>query len=1172
MTAGPVPLSAGGDPQPTISLIREKNREIEENEDMERTRKLLCMALTLCLLLGWLPVPAHASGLPFTDIDEGDWYYDAVRYVYEQKLMDGTDGAAFSPDGVTSRGMVVTVLHRMEGCPAAADAGFTDVPAGQWYSGGANWAAAVGVVGGYGDGRFGPEDGVTREQLAAILYRYCGCKGYDTSLTGAGPVFSDAGDISDYAVEAVAWAAANGILSGREDGSLAPGLSASRAEVAAVLTRFHQSAFLPAVPALPEEEPPVHPALKEPGPPSLPAFYPAEPELPAETVPELPPETPPEGIRIFRGGEVVTGGEVRPGDTLSASAGGSAADGIRWTVSGRSVSGGVYTVSPLDMGETIAVTAPGREAVFVTVSRQTAFHPGSKDDGPVSIAAEAAYYAAYPDRPISSEDAAGMLLTVSPVQAEQDQLEAAKAQMQAALSETPSEIHAVDLSLLLTGDAAQTPVHPLGETVVTLNRAALGLPEDVSLRQYVFAACRTGIDGQSECVYGEPVSVDGGSYVRFVLTGLGRLWIGRLPVFIVQFDAAGGSPTPAPQTVRAGGQIEAAAPPVREGWLFAGWTPITDAVTENMTLTARWLQCLPAPAAALSGSWEQKDRPVDTPAHVEERVSDGTVTLALDSDATYLAGLRYRLELAAPEGAVKYASARSPEEAAASTQYLSLEKGDPLLTAEVTDGSGNILSGGALYVKWIDASGEALRLQSVRLEITQASGSPTDPLVPSPGKTVPVDRGLGRVSACLTGESLPDYEGDMTFLPDVSGAMPELTASFCETFRSAEEGSAGAQVSAGDYDTLKLRIAPFQGAPALGKPSVSVMDIFGEPLTFPTEISQEGDAAVVLCRRFQEQEWPEEVLVSVSLDDQTQNIRIVFPANQPVVKPQPQWKITGDWAKALTYLEEGQAVRYTGSAAVLSETLTLGQGQALDMAEASLTIASGGSLTVSSLESCQIFTNKITVEEGGKLEIGGTLEIYPGVESGGMELAGDITMKDGHLSVYCDLTVAATGSVTCNDEYGSTIFIDGGLYNGGKLSLTGDINFSGNFENRGTLSIDSGSYLILSGTETPLRNTGNMTIGGDCTLTLLGAALVNSGHISGGGKLSCLEQTVILEYDSGIEWAEQDDSLPTSPGNYGHFRFARDPAATADIRVFAGDLSSEDGGSCTLTDGGNDHS
>ena len=89
-------------------------------------------------------------------------------------------------------------------------------------------------------------------------------------------------------MEAVAWAAANGILSGREDGSLGPGLSASRAEVAAVLTRFHQAVFLPAVPALPEEEPPVHPALKEPEPPSLPAFYPAEPELPAETVPGLP--------------------------------------------------------------------------------------------------------------------------------------------------------------------------------------------------------------------------------------------------------------------------------------------------------------------------------------------------------------------------------------------------------------------------------------------------------------------------------------------------------------------------------------------------------------------------------------------------------------------------------------------------------------------------------------------------------------------------------------------------------------------------------------------------------------------------------------------------------------------------------------------------------------------
>ncbi len=1175
---------------------------------MDQKRKFLCAALPLCLLMSLLPVPAHASGLPFADIDENDWYCGAVRYVYEQKLMDGTDGAAFSPDETTSRGMVVTVLHRMEGCPPSPDAGFSDVPPDRWYSGGANWAAASGVTGGYGDGSFGPEDSVTREQLAAILYRYCSYRGYDTGTAGDVSVFPDAGEISPYAVEAVAWAAASGILSGGEDGYLAPGRGASRAEVATVLARFHQTAFLPASSGQSEKEPelPARPAQEEPvsrpasnfspAEPGLPVQTPPElpPELPPETLPELPPETPREGLRILRGGETVTGGEVRPGDTLSASAGSGAGSGIRWTVSGRSVAGDTYTVSSLDLGETITAAATGKEgtvsSAFVTVSRQTAFRPVGENGGPVVFAPETVYYAAYPDRPVTPGENAGMLLTAAPAQAEPARLEEAGAQLGEALSGTPQDIHAVDLSLLLTGEGEPAPVYPVGKTVVTLNRAALGLPESADLSRYLFAASCTGIDGENTCVCGETVSVDGGSYVRFVLNGLGRVYTGALPLYTVRFDPAGGSPAPAPQTVRSGGRIEAAAPPVREGWLFAGWTPEEETVAGDMTVTARWVQCVSAPGTALSGSWIENGEPAAAPANVKESASDGAVTLTLDSGATCLAGLRYRLKLAPPEGAVKYASAGTAEEAAASTQYVSLESGNPRLDVNVTDSGGKILPGGALYVKWLDVSGEILMLQSARLEIRRESGSSAEPAVPSQTKNIPVDRGLGRVSVRLIDESLPDYAGDITAHLDAPGGKLALTASFRESFPYPADSST--KISVGDYGALELRITPFAGAPALREPSeVTVKDMFGDAMKLPVKTSLKEDGIVLLWEP-EAPAWPDMACLSVKLDGRTQDIQLVFGDNPPAA-PALDWKSTSGWSEALTLLGRGEDVNYTGSAAaVIAGSLNLKQGQALDTGNVPLTIASGGSLTVSGSEPCRILANGVTVEHGGSLfisggmleiegrpelksggtlETGGTGKTYPGEDHGGVLLAGDITIEDGHLSIYDNLTVAATGSVACHDEYGSMIFIGGSLVNEGTLSLAGDVTVSGDFENRSTLSISGGGFggsLTLSGTQAPLRNAGTVTVGGECTLTLLGAALVNSGRISGTGSLLCGTQTVILEYDDGIERAEPDGSLPVSPGNCLHSRFVRDPADHAGIRIYTGSLSNEDGGTCRLTDGG----
>ena len=134
--------------------------------------------------------------------------------------------------------MIVTILYRLENQPAAGSANFTDVPAGQWYTSPIAWAAANGIVGGYGDGRFGPNDTITREQMAAILYRYAQFKGYDVSNTGDLSRYADASQVSDWARTAIGWANAQGLITGNTATTLNPTGSATRAEVATILMRF----------------------------------------------------------------------------------------------------------------------------------------------------------------------------------------------------------------------------------------------------------------------------------------------------------------------------------------------------------------------------------------------------------------------------------------------------------------------------------------------------------------------------------------------------------------------------------------------------------------------------------------------------------------------------------------------------------------------------------------------------------------------------------------------------------------------------------------------------------------------------------------------------------------------------------------------------------------------
>ena len=205
---------------------------------MKTCKRFGALLLALILTLS-LSVTAYAAveDTGFSDVAADAWYADAVTYVRDNGLMSGTSDKTFTPGGTMTRGMLVTTLYRMAGSPLLEneDLGypFADVPGDAWYADGVYWARLAGVVGGYSEDQFGPDDPVTREQIAVILWRYAG-----SPAAESGTDFADEGSISAYAAQAVDWARTNGIVNGVEGNRFLPQSSATRAQVATILRNY----------------------------------------------------------------------------------------------------------------------------------------------------------------------------------------------------------------------------------------------------------------------------------------------------------------------------------------------------------------------------------------------------------------------------------------------------------------------------------------------------------------------------------------------------------------------------------------------------------------------------------------------------------------------------------------------------------------------------------------------------------------------------------------------------------------------------------------------------------------------------------------------------------------------------------------------------------------------
>ena len=210
---------------------------------MRQFRRWMGILLSICLIAVMIPaVPVMAEesvqSIPFKDVPENSWFSDSVMYVFEKGMMKGMSEDTFEPQTATSRAMVVTILHRLEGSPEASQSGFEDIPAGKWYEMPVCWAASSEIVKGMDEKHFGPDLDVTREQIATFLYRYASFNEYDTSVTGDVSGFHDKDEIHAYAQDSITWAVGEGLIAGRGNDQLAPLAKATRAEIATILMRF----------------------------------------------------------------------------------------------------------------------------------------------------------------------------------------------------------------------------------------------------------------------------------------------------------------------------------------------------------------------------------------------------------------------------------------------------------------------------------------------------------------------------------------------------------------------------------------------------------------------------------------------------------------------------------------------------------------------------------------------------------------------------------------------------------------------------------------------------------------------------------------------------------------------------------------------------------------------
>ncbi|MCI8932929.1 MAG: hypothetical protein HFE80_00240 [Clostridiaceae bacterium] len=995
---------------------------------MKKGKRFLSLLLSLCLTLGLLPGMALAAegGLPFADVKAGDWYYEAVQYVYEKGMMSGVSDTAFAPGDSTTRGMIVTVLHRLEKQPETVATGkFPDVAADQWYAGPVAWASEKSIVNGYDNGNFGPMDPITREQMAAILYRYAQFKGYDTKSSGDISAFADSAQVSSYAVEAMKWAVGQGLISGMENNMLAPQGNATRGQIAVVLMRYDQKV------AGGQTENPTTPAQ------------------PGAT-------TPSGGGSVGGGGGSGGGGSVTPAVasvTLSAdkTAEGSSATvpvgakitasisnpnsaTVVWLVGGAEtqVENNSYTVTVSDLGKEIQVKLVKEDGTDEASSNKFTVEKSAEVDvanesSPVQIdlqSGETKVYTIVKDedgndkreevavgagdklilsiepKAVSAEDAKKITdndgaknILVSAVEAAMEQPLSAEGKEKLAEATAVVAVD-VDLTLVQTEgeQTTETEIHPVGETTVTLSAAQLNLAGK-DLRLYHFNANHTNVEGVVQNIPG--VVKEDGTAVTFKTNGLSTIWIGNVPPRTVTFDTKGGSAV-APQTVRFGSTVDTGkvGTPTKAGSLFCGWTYdlAKTPIIYDLTVEAKWTEGAPMPNSQFTVQISNSD-------HLEfANDVPGKYTIKAKPDAAYAANITAVAVVKPYANATQYVISASAETAANTTdpeQFVQVEGSDDIPMKNdipVTNSEGKIVAGKtSYYIKWMDANGDVLALQELIIVVDNGQGAADKMVI-----TREINRGVGTYTPYLTSsakEDAPKWVGYINGDPQRQYTNNSSERKYhLRTNVSFQLHFNGAEYNYTDYDVFHMEFKPFEGESYADKTVKAQAAYYDrdshrqETVDASAEVNRETgrlEVSIPLSALNEpaSSSWIN-FTMKVTAGDVTQEIHVDTrnPKYQNAIRDTKHETAT-DMTELRGLLDQAKTepsiywyISYTGKEDILlTDSLTIPSNVHIDFNSCAVTVGAGGVLTMESGEdrASSIYLNEMsksfTVANGGKL-------------------------------------------------------------------------------------------------------------------------------------------------------------------------------------------------------------
>ena len=1098
-----------------------------------RIRKAMAALLAAVMLVGLLPTAALAAEpTSFADV-EGHWGAEAIATVVDAGLFNGIDENTFDPDGGMTRAMFVTVLYRLsdklDGETMSGTATFADVAADAWYAQAVSWAVAAGITQGYDSAHFGPDDLVTREQMCVFMVRFLNYMDYDLSDYTAGAPFADDASISSWAKESVYLAKAIGLIEGVGDNHFAPQDSASRASVAVIGARLMEKAD----------------ELASAG------------EAPAPTETPAPSEKPSGGggggggsttvalnsVYIARDAVDVTGAALRSGDEIyTYVAPENSVYTIRWLVGGVEKSTErIYTVSALDAGQTIKAEVTGTSGYTGTLTSAATgkvvasvdITETDPDKAPV-VVGETTEFVDDEGQRVEIPAEATVDLKVEPSTEAVPDDETLK--IESAISnahpgsDVTTEVVALDVDLAMTvptadGEEETTAIHPVGETIVTLSKEALGLAPDADLNLYTFIASHTNKSGEAETETGAVVTVGGVQYVRFVLNGLSRIYIGNVPPLTVAFDTAGGTEIPS-QKVKLGGYAIKPEPPVKAGWLFAGWDHdlTTENIIKDIKVTAIWVKGELATNDQLAGKWgvENGESIADTtkPDNIAEpTVANGTVTIYVDDAATYPANLRYVLHVTAPAGATQAAVGDTAEAAVNNESYSPVSDTFPGIVAEVTDENGAIrTSNEILYIKWADENGVTLGLQSARLVVRTAQQAPGDYDTQTRMETKTVNRGFGTVEYFLTGGRTAS-----AVLPDFAGAVNGYlnryyngTVSYdyhLDTYGSFynQFSSNGVTISDLDYTDIRIEITPFAGTSfnANDLPAVSASYYDGttdESYTYNVDSTLQDGKLVLTCDK------PEGTNIN-SLDitltqgDVTQNLSVDIDN----YVNETRHIETDNWSQALAYLvgDEYNSVTYTGTAdATVTGALTLATDQDLHISNADLVIS--GTLTLNGNQQSAAYVSVtrggVTVVDGGVIATNSQSDEQTRYYNAQISAENGITVESGgSIQVpYCGYLRLDNrmGGFTLNS--GANINTEGILYmerdaeSEAVNTIAGTVTIPGNTHRQARLEVNDGLTLTATA-QVVTTNAGQFEVYGGLT-AMAGSQIDTAGHATISGR------------------------------------------------------------------------